>query len=81
MTMTIRMALCAGTLLATAGCITPDGYYRPLDGGGSGGGTGAAAAAGTGAGGSAVTGHGRRPGTGSGGVTGTGGSPVTAPAA
>ena len=36
MAMTIRIALCAGTLLATAGCITPDGYDRPLDGGGSG---------------------------------------------
>ena len=45
MTMKIRMALCAGTLLATAGCITPDGYYRPLDGGGSGqGGAGAGTA-------------------------------------
>ncbi len=64
MTTRIRIALCAGTLLAAAGCITPDGYYRPLDGGGSGqAGTGAA----TGSGGA----------NGTGGAAGTGGSPVT----
>ena len=68
MAMTIRSALCAGALLATAGCITPDGYDRPLDGGGSGqGGTGAGTGGATGSGGV----------TSSGGATGTGGSPVT----
>ena len=71
MAMTIRIALCAGTLLATAGCITPDGYYRPLDGGGSGqGGTGGAA---PGSGGATPSGGA----TGSGGAPGTGGTPVT----
>ena len=68
MTTTIRMALCAGALLATAGCITPDGYYRPLDGGASG-------QAGVGAGTGGVTASGGA--TGSGGVPGTGGTPVT----
>ena len=72
MAMTIRIALCAGTLLATAGCITPDGYYRPLDGGGSGqGGTGGAA---PGSGGATPTGSGGAPGTGGTPVTGTGGA-------
>ena len=71
MAMMIRIALCAGTLLATAGCITPDGYYRPLDGGGSGGATGSG---GTGSSGG-VTGTGGA--AGSGGATGTGGGPVT----
>ena len=80
MTMTIRMALCAGTLLAIAGCITPDGYYRPLDGGGSGQGGAAAGTGGvTGSGG--VTGTGGVTATGgvigTGGVKGTGGNPVT----
>jgi hypothetical protein len=36
MAMSIRIALCAGTLLTAGGCIPPDGYDRPLDGGGSG---------------------------------------------
>jgi hypothetical protein len=67
MALTIRIALCAGTLLASAGCITPDGYDRSLDGGGSGqGGTGAGTGGLTGSGGA----------TGSGGGMGTGGSPV-----
>jgi hypothetical protein len=77
MTMTIRMALCAGALLATAGCITPDGYDRPLDGGGSG-----QAGTGTGTGGrdgsGAVSGTGGVPGTGGSPISGTGGSPVIA---
>ncbi len=84
MAMTIRMALCAGSLLAAAGCITPDGYYRNLDGSGSGqagsgagatGGTTGAGGAGTGTGGSPVTGSGGA--TGKGGATGTGGAIAT----
>jgi hypothetical protein len=77
----IRIALWAGTLLTTAGCMTPDGYYRPLDGGGSGqGGTGGVmgSGGGFGSGGSGgVTGTGGVRGTGGSPVTGTGGSPVT----
>ncbi|HEY4392713.1 MAG TPA: family 16 glycoside hydrolase [Polyangia bacterium] len=65
-----RLAKIIGIALAAAGCITPDGYYRP-DGGGTGAG-GAPAQGGSsgaaGAGGAA---------TGSGGaVTGTGGSAI-----
>jgi pectate lyase len=75
MTTTIRMALCAGTLLATAGCITPDGYSRPLDGGGSGqGGAGTGGVSGSGG----ATGTGGVTGTAGSPVPGTGGSPVTA---
>jgi hypothetical protein len=70
MAMTIRTALCAGTLLATAGCITPDGYYRPLDGG-----TNGQAGAGAGSGGVPATGG--VPGSGGSPVTGTGGSPIS----
>jgi hypothetical protein len=77
----IRIALWAGTLLTTAGCMTPDGYYRPLDGGGSGqGGTGGVmgSGGGFGSGGSGgVTGTGGVRGKGGSPVTGTGGSPVT----
>jgi len=74
MAMTIRLALGAGTLLAIAGCITPDGYDRPLDGGGSGqGGTGAGTGGATGSGGAVGTGGV----VGTGGAIGTGGSPVT----
>jgi len=74
MATTIRIALCAGTLLASAGCITPDGYDRPLDGGGSGQ---AGRGGSTGSGGSPLTGSGGSPVTGSGGAIGAGGSPVT----
>jgi hypothetical protein len=81
MAMTIRTALCAGTLLATAGCITPDGYYRPLDGGtngqaGAGAGSGGVPATGgvLGSGGSPVTGTGGSPISGAAGATGKGGA-------
>jgi pectate lyase len=77
MTMTIRMAVCAGAFLATAGCITPDGYDRPTDGGGSGqAGTGAGTGGASGSGG--VSGTGGAPGTGGSPITGTGGRPVIA---
>ena len=76
MASTIRIALWTGTLLATAGCITPDGYDRPLDGGGSGqagagGVTARGGATGKGGSGGAVATGGV---TGSGGAIGNGGS-------
>jgi hypothetical protein len=69
MTSTIGIALGAGLLLV-AGCITPDGYYRNLDGGGQGG---------SGTGGTVTGTGGATPGTGgtaTGGTTGTGGTVV-----
>lgn len=79
------LAVCAGILWAAAGCITPDGYYRDLDGGSGQGGSGTGGAvggggAGTGTGGAGTGGaKGGSPGTGgmiiaTGGATGTGGA-------
>jgi hypothetical protein len=66
-------------LLAAAGCITPDGYYRDLDAGagghgGTGGTTGSGGAAGGGASTGGTTGTGGTVTTGSGGTTASGGT-------
>jgi hypothetical protein len=69
----LATAVCSSALLAAAGCTTPDGYYRDLDGGGSGqGGSGLGSGGAVGSGGTGVgTGGGM---TGSGGATGKGGT-------
>ncbi len=80
----IAFAAGLGVLFWAAGCLTPEGYYRNLDGGGSPTGTGGGAggsAPGTGGsvvvgtGGATVIGTGGTPATG--GRTGTGGTPGT----
>ncbi len=73
----------AGLVLAAAGCITPDGYYRDLDAGTSGtGGAGSGTGGVTGSGGGAGTGTGGSgPVTGAAGTTGSGGATGTAGAA
>ena len=72
------LAICTGAVLAAAGCITPDGYDRDLDGGSGQGGSGTGGAIGSGGTGTGGA-KGGSPGTGgtiiaTGGATGTGGA-------